>query len=118
MTKKLLMLGIALLAFGCLAWAAEKTYSGVVSDSNCGMKHAKGGDEAAACIAKCVSGGAKYTLISGKKSYNLEPQDKFSNFAGKHVRLKGTLSGDMITASDVSAATAAKKKTAKKSAGM
>ena len=45
MIKKLLMLGVALLAFGCLAWAAEKTYSGVVSDSNCGMKHAKGGDE-------------------------------------------------------------------------
>lgn len=118
MIKKLTMWFVAMLVFGCMAWAAEKTYGGVVSDSHCGTKHSVAGEEAAGCVAKCVSGGAKYTLVSRGKSYNVEPQDKFKDFAGKRVRVKGALSGDTITASDVSAAPAGKKKAAKKAAGM
>src|SRR5213079_870396 len=66
MNKKLSMLGVALLALSSVAWAAsqaekatkaataEKTYYVAVSDSNCGLKHATAGAEAAACVAKCV----------------------------------------------------------------
>lgn len=115
MTKKLLMLVTALLAFGLMTWAAEKSWTGVVSDEHCGVKHSTASDAAAQCVAKCVSGGAKYVLVVGEKVYKVDPQDKFSDFAGKSVKVKGTMSGDTITASGVTAAAAApKKKAAKK----
>ncbi len=116
MSKRLVMLATALLVFGCMAWAAEKPFKGVISDTNCGAKHATASDEAAACIAKCVSGGAKYTLVSHGKVYQLDPQDKVSaDLAGKNVKVTGTMSGDTITVTSVEAAPAAK--TAEKKAG-
>ena len=115
--KKLAMLFTALLLFGCMAFAASKSWVGTVSDSNCGAKHATASDQAAACVAKCVSGGGKYVLVSKGKVYQVEPQDKFSDFAGKSVKVAGAMKGDTITASSVSAAPAAKT-AKKKSAGM
>jgi len=113
MNKKLSMLGVALLALSSVAWAAsqaekatkaataEKTYYVAVSDSNCGLKHATAGAEAAACVAKCVQGGAKYVAVYRGKVYQLEPQDKFADFAGKRAKIMGTRSGDTITVASV-----------------
>jgi len=78
MVAKVTMLVCILLSFGCLAWAADQTVTGTVSDSNCGTKHAAANNEAAACVEKCVSGGAKYTLISDGKEYKVEPQEKLN----------------------------------------
>ncbi len=115
MAKKLLMLVTALLAFGLMTWAAEKSWTGVVSDEHCGLKHSAASDAAAQCVAKCVSGGGKYVLVVGKKIYKVDPQDKFADFGGKRVKVKGTMTGDTVTASEVTAAAAApKKKAAKK----
>ncbi len=116
MRKKVMMLGIALLVFGCMSWAADKSWRGVISDSNCGVKHATASDEAAACVAKCVAGGGKYTLVSKGKVYQLDPQDKVSaDLAGKNAKVTGTMSGDTITVSSAMAAGAGKK--ASKKAG-
>jgi len=104
MLKKLVMVSITILALGCISWAAGKSYTGVVSDSNCGAKHATASADAAACVAKCVSGGGKYVLVSKGKVYQLDPQDKFADFAGKEVKVTGTLKGDALTATDVAAA--------------
>ena len=113
MNKKLSMLGVTLLALSSMAWAAsqaekatkaataEKTYYVAVSDSNCGLKHATAGAEAAACVAKCVQGGAKYVAVYRGKVYQLEPQDKFADFAGKRAKIMGTRSGETITAASV-----------------
>lgn len=116
MSKKLSMLGITLLAFGCLAWsaqtaakapkaakaaAAEKTYYVTVSDSKCGLKHAVASDEAAKCVAGCVQGGSKYVAVYRGKVYQLTPQDKFADFAGKRAKVMGTRSDDTITAASV-----------------
>ena len=106
MNKKLNMLGVALLAMSSIALAAPqaekaKTYYVAVSDSNCGLKHATAGAEAAACVAKCVQGGAKYVAVYRGKVYQLEPQDKFADFAGKRAKIMGTRSGDTITAASV-----------------
>ncbi len=109
MSKKLMFVCLLLFA-GSLALAADQTWYGVVSDSNCGKKHAVASDEAAACVAKCVSGGGKYVLVSKGKVYQLDPQNKFSDFAGKRVKVSGTLSGETIAASAVAGAPAAKKK--------
>lgn len=104
MTRKLGMLIVALLAAGCLAWAGSKSWTGVVSDSMCGAKHATASDEAAGCVAKCVQGGSKYVLVSGGKVYELDAQDKFKDFAGKSVKVTGAMKGDAITVASVEAA--------------
>jgi hypothetical protein len=104
MYKKLIVVAITVLAFGCLAWAAGKSWTGTVSDSHCGAKHAVASDAAASCVAKCVEGGAKYVLVSGGKVYQLDAQDKFADFAGKSVKVTGTMKGDAITVESVEAA--------------
>ena len=55
MCRKLMMLGATLLMFGCMAFAADTAFMGVVSDSHCGAKHSPAGDDAAACVGKCVA---------------------------------------------------------------
>src|SRR5713101_3371529 len=118
MSRKITMLATALLFLGCMAWAAEKSWVGVVSDSHCNAKHAMASDAAASCVAGCVAKGGKYVLVSHGKVYQVDPQDKFSDFAGKRVKVTGSMSGTAITASAVAAAPAAKKAKAKKAAGM
>lgn len=108
MSKKLWMLVVALLVSGCMAMAAD-SWTGTVSDSHCGDKHATASEGAEKCVAKCVAGGAKYTLDSGGKVYSVEPQDKFAAFAGKSVKVTGTEKDGAITAESVDAATADKK---------
>jgi hypothetical protein len=115
MVKKLMMTTAALLVLGCAAWGAEKSFRGVISDSMCGAKHATASDDAAACVAKCVKGGSKYVLVSHGKVYQLDPQDKVSaDLAGRNAKVTGTLNGETITVSSVTAAPAAKKKAKKK----
>jgi len=104
MMKKALLLVFSLLVFGCLSWAADKAYSGTVSDEHCGAKHATPSAAAAECVEKCVSGGAKYVLVSHGKVYQLSDQDKFKDMGGKAVKVMGSLSGDTITVTSVSEA--------------
>ncbi len=122
MIKKPMMTAAALLLLGCVAWGAEKSFRGVIGDAMCGAKHATASADAAACVAKCVQGGSKYVLVSHGKGYQLDPQDKVSaDLAGKNAKVKGTLNGETITVSSVTAAPAAKKaakKKAEKKAGM
>ena len=102
MIKKIVMLVVTLVAFGCFTLAAAKTFTGTVSDSNCGVKHAKASAAAETCVEKCVSGGAKYVLVSKGKVYQVDNQDKFKGLGGKSVKVSGTLSGETITVADVS----------------
>jgi hypothetical protein len=103
MSKKLLMLAVALMVSGCMAMAAE-SWTGTVSDSNCGVKHAVASAAAAKCVAGCVAKGVKYVLVVKDKVYALAPQDKFADFAGKSVTVSGSMEGDAITAESVKAA--------------
>jgi len=104
MIKRLMLLVVAVLAMTCMAWAAGKSWTGTVSDSHCGAKHAEASDAAAECVGKCVAGGAKYVLVSGGKVYQLDAQDKFAEMAGKSVTVSGTMKGDAITVASVEAA--------------
>jgi len=102
MIKRIAMLGLMVCAFGCLSWAQSKTFTGTVSDEHCGAKHAKAGAPAETCVEKCVSGGAKYVLVSHGKVYQVDDQDKFKGLGGKAVKVTGSLSESTITVSDVS----------------
>ena len=104
MSKRIVLATFTVLVFGCLAWAADETYTGTVSDSHCAAKHATASDAAATCVEKCVSGGAKYVLVSKGKVYQLDPQDKFQGMGGKAVKVMGSLTGDTLAVSSVSGA--------------
>jgi hypothetical protein len=90
------------------ALAKGKTFTGTVSDSMCGAKHAMAGD-AAGCTRACVSKGSKYALVVGDQVYTLDTTDKaaletLDKQAGAKVTVTGTEKGDTITVSSVKAA--------------
>lgn len=100
----LLVVGTAVSAFA----AGGKTFTGTVSDSMCGAKHAMPGDDAA-CTRGCVSKGSKYALVVGDKVYTLETADKaalatLDKQAGAKATVTGTEKDNTITVSSVKAA--------------
>jgi len=102
MVKRIVMVGLMLFVFGCLGWAQNKSWTGTVSDEHCGAKHAKASADAESCVEKCVSGGAKYVLVSHGKVFQVDDQDKFKGLGGKAVKVTGTLSDSTITVASVS----------------
>jgi len=105
MTKKSIMLLVLALSLCSWAMAAPaKSWTGTVSDSMCGVKHAKASEASETCVKGCVAKGAKYVLVSHGKVYQLDDQDKFADFAGKSVKVTGSLSGTDITVASVEAA--------------
>jgi hypothetical protein len=104
------MAGLALtLCGGLLAFAADGSWTGYISDSEC---RAKGADEKhAACAAKCVKEhGAKYVFVNDadKKVYAIDAQDKVAAHAGHHVTVKGSVDGDNLKLASIEMAAAEK----------
>ena len=97
--KKLVLLDFAILVFGSLSFAGDKTIVGIVSDSHCGVKHSTAGN--GGCVEHCVSSGASYILVSEGKVYKLDAQDKFKGLGGKSVSVTGTVTDDSITVTSV-----------------
>lgn len=112
-TRKTALLAINLLLVAGLAVslafaATAKTFTGTVSDSMCGAKHAMAGDDAG-CTRACVSKGSKYALVVGDKVYTLETSDKaalatLDKQAGAKATVTGTDKDNTITVSSVKAA--------------
>ena len=98
--KKLLFL--LLLGFSINGFSQKSiTWTGFISDANCG---AKGSDEShAACAVKCVKGGAAPVLVVDKKVYKIADATKVMDHVGKKVKITGTLDGDTITIEKVEA---------------
>ena len=95
-----LTLGAAFFAFG-----ADGSWTGYISDSQCGVKGADA--KHADCAAKCVKEhGAKYVFVNDadKKVYAIDAQDKVAAHAGHHVTVTGTVSGDSLKLDTVSMA--------------
>lgn len=105
MGKRFLICAVAVLFVAGLGLAGDKkdsSWTGWVTDTHCGAK----GDNAkhANCATKCVKEmGAKYALYTpaNKKVYVLEPQDKVAGHAGHHVKITGTVDGDMIKVTSI-----------------
>lgn len=84
----------------------ETTLTGEVSDSMCGAKHMMPGKSAADCTRECVKGGSDYALVVGKKVYTLKgDKSELDKYAGEKVTVKGTVSGDTVTAQSVAPVT-------------
>jgi len=100
------------LAIGCLfvaAFGLAETWSGTISDSNCGRSHKAAIEHAGKkmsdhdCVIACVKGGGKYVFVAGSKIYNISNQDfaGLEEHAGHNVKLTGDMSGDTITVSKI-----------------
>jgi hypothetical protein len=106
-------LGIAVVAgmFGAMsASAADRTWTGTISDSMCGAKHNTSAEHGGKkmsdrdCTLACVrEHNAKYVFVSGGKVYKVGNQDfgALQEHAGHTVKLTGEMSGDMITVSKI-----------------
>src|SRR5579862_5819395 len=99
-----------LLGLASLVSAADTTWTGQISDSMCGISHAKmiaahpGANMTARdCTLACVKGGAKYVFVTKGKVYNISNQGlaDLQVHAGHTVRLTGEMSGDTITVSKI-----------------
>jgi hypothetical protein len=82
--------------------AADKQWTGKISDSMCGKSHGDNGGTIAKdhdCTVKCVKGGAQYVFVVGDKVYKLADQKMpaLEQSAGHTVDITGTLKGDTVT---------------------
>ena len=100
-----LVLGAGLTVSSAFAAGKAQTFTGQVSDSMCGAKHAMPGSPAE-CTRACVGKGSKYALVSGDKVYTLETSDKgaldqLDKLAGEQAKVTGTADGDTIAVTSV-----------------
>ena len=72
-----------------------RTFTGTVTDSECGdANHSRMrmGDTDAECVAACIDAhAAAYVLFDGQATYALSDQKGPARFAGRKVRVTGTL---------------------------
>src|SRR5437870_13683935 len=108
--KKVLGFAMVLLMSAVFSLAAEKTWSGKISDSDCGRSHKSAIEHAGKkmsdhdCVIACVKDhGGKYVFVSGGKIYNISNQDYagLEEHAGHTVKLSGEMTGDTIQVSKI-----------------
>lgn len=117
MLKHFMFVGL-LVGSSSVAFAADQTWTGQISDSMCGASHAKmiashpGAKMTdAECAAACIKAGAKYVFVMNGKVYDISNQNfaDLTNDAGRTVRLTGEMNGQTITISKLAMSTRAKK---------
>ncbi len=108
--KRVLVLVIGTLFSAAFALAAEQTWSGKISDSDCGRSHKSAIEHAGKkmsdhdCVIACVKDhGAKYVFVSGGKIYNISNQDYagLEEHAAHDIKLTGEMTVDTIKVSKI-----------------
>jgi hypothetical protein len=91
----------SLLAVATLGAArSDQTFVGTISDSMCAQSHAsmKMGDTDAECTHACIEEhGGTYVLVDAEHVYQLSDQKATKAFAGKKVKVVGTLDAKTST---------------------
>jgi hypothetical protein len=78
--------------FAVATLAPAETFTGVVTDTMCGAKHAMMRDAPDdKCIRMCVRGSSEYALFDGQNVYKLSDQKAPAKFAAQKVKVTGTL---------------------------
>ena len=87
-----------------VAFAADQTWIGQISDSMCGASH--GSTPAKQCTTGCIKKGAKYVVVVGDKVYSIANQDApgLAKYAGDNVKVTGKMDGDTITVAKITKA--------------
>ena len=99
---------LGFLAVGALmtTGAMADTWTGTVSDSMCGAKHAEGSAADAKCVAGCVKKGADPVIVSDGKVMKItaDSKDKVMGMLGKKVTVTGTMDEGVVKVEDIKAA--------------
>lgn len=92
------------------AGAADRTWTGKISDSMCGAKHQAAAHGAKKitdrqCTLGCIKNGAQYVFVHNGKVYSIANQDYagLKEHAGERVRLTGDVNGNSINVSNIEA---------------
>jgi hypothetical protein len=89
---------------GKLAQASggQQTFSGVITDSQCGARHQDASKSPAECAQKCAGNGAGYVLVDGDKVLTLAGNKAaIAEHAGQRVSVAGTLDGDKVQVASI-----------------
>jgi Protein of unknown function (DUF5818) len=97
---------------------SQRVFSGEITDTFCAknkshdqmMSEMKSmGTEKQTCAQKCVQIGAKYVLLDTAKGpvYSLDDQAKAAAFAGREVRIVGTLENNELKIASINAGSSA-----------
>ena len=104
----LFRLGLLVVGLASFASAADKTWTGQISDSMCGASHQKmtsghAGMTDRDCALACVKAGGKYVFVNDGKVYKIANQELalLQAHAGQTVQLTGDMKGDTITVSNI-----------------
>ncbi len=100
---------LALCAITAGTCFASETWTGKISDSDCGAKHksaAEHGGKAMSdhdCAVACVKGGGKYVFVTNGKVYPITNQtfSGLEEHAGHTVKLTGDMQADSINVTDI-----------------
>ncbi len=101
---KTILAFLMMILLSAAALAAEKTWTGKISDSMCGavhksaMEHGKRKMSDRDCALTCIKAGGKYVFVSKGKVYNIENQDfaSLEEHAGHTVKLTGEMTGKTV----------------------
>ena len=93
--KRILALAMAVFAFGTIAASSADSskLNGWISDSMCTAKHAGTG---AACVKKCIDGGAAPVFVDEAKKavWTIDNPDAVKGFYGDHVTVTAKADAD------------------------
>ena len=96
--KKIAMLSL----FAMAAFGAE--WTGYISDSGCGAKHADGSEKSMNCVNGCIKGkGAAAVLVVGDKVYKIDDasKSKVMDHLGHKVTVSGKMTGETVSIDSV-----------------
>ena len=90
----------ALLFIGIYSFAANKPFTGVLTDDMCARKHTMmPGKPDSDCVRACVKAGSKHALLVGDKLFELEGKSaEADKLAAQKVKVIGDLVGDTLHA--------------------
>jgi hypothetical protein len=77
--------------------AAE--WTGAISESGCGMKHASGGAEK--CVQACVKKGAAPVFVVDGKVVRIANGEKVMDYLGQKVKINGRMESGAVTVDSI-----------------
>ena len=99
MTKRVVAVLAVIWTAAGADFAAQQTWTGVISDSLCSASHARMAQSVfpplddPACVLACVDGGGKFVFMDGEKPLQIANQD-FAELK-KHAGVRVTVTGEL-----------------------
>jgi hypothetical protein len=91
-----------LLALLSVATLTAAEWTGAISESGCGLKHATGGAEK--CVQACVKKGAAPVFVVDGKVVRIANGEKVMDFLGQEVKVNGRMEGNTVTVDSIAKA--------------